>query len=264
MGVVFSIAPLSIAKIGTAVVGAFAGYCLVAHIWTLNDWADRRHDDRDPNKRERANQRRGVEGSRLLALSLLFLGVALGFFCFLPQRTFFVAMAIAGLGALYSLPGFPLKQLPVASSGLHFIGGLLHFLIGFSLFSAALPRGVAIGAFFALTFVAGHVTQEVQDCASDRQSGIRTTAVVFGPVPTFIAATALFAFAYLYLILLAWSGLVPMRLAWIAFPLMVVQLLSSVKVLRNGLGFDPVSALRERYRLLFGVIGLGILSMLFC
>jgi 4-hydroxybenzoate polyprenyltransferase len=163
---------------------------------------------------------------------------------------------------MYSLPTIGLKRWPVFSSLLHFLGGLLHFLMGYSLFAAVDWPAVAIAAFFALIFVAGHATQEVQDWASDRHNGVRTTAVLLGPVATFVAATALFAFAYAYLIALGLAGLVPVRLAYIAIFLLPIQLYSSMRVLRNGLGYDEVSSLREHYRVLFAIIGLGIMSLL--
>jgi 4-hydroxybenzoate polyprenyltransferase len=85
MGVVFSVGPLTVAKVLTALLFTLSGYLLIAHVWTLNDWADGRIDELDHNKADRAHRTRGIAGSRVLYLSLLFLGVALGLAWFLPK-----------------------------------------------------------------------------------------------------------------------------------------------------------------------------------
>ena len=63
-------------------------------------------------------------------------------------------MAIAGLSALYSAPAFHMKGVPLLNSALHLIGGLLHFLLGYSLLRPVDGRSLEIGCFFALIFAA--------------------------------------------------------------------------------------------------------------
>lgn len=76
-------------------------------------------------------------------------------------------------------------------------------------------RGILIALFFALTFTAGHLNQEVRDHEGDRATGHRTNAVAFGPVSAFIAGLGVFTLAYADLSLLAWMGLVPALLGWV-------------------------------------------------
>ena len=65
------------------------------------------------------------------------------------------------------------KRIPLLSSLPHLLGGLLHFLLGYSLFEPIDGRGVLIALFFALTFTAGHLNQEVRDHEGDQVNGLR-------------------------------------------------------------------------------------------
>ena len=77
--------------------------------------------------------------------------------------------------------------MPLVSSVSHFIGGLLHFWLGYSLFSPIDRRAILIAPFFALIFMAGHANQEVQDQdVLIRKGRIRTNAVVFGKTAVFL------------------------------------------------------------------------------
>ncbi len=263
MGLVFAMGRMRSSAIVPVLVFAVASFCLVAHIWTLNDWTDGRADGLDPNKTSRSFVGRGIAGSTFLCLSLLFLGIAFGLFVLLPLRTFVMAAAVALLGLCYSLPRFGLKQMPLAAGAIHLMGGGLHFLLGYSALAPLGPRAFMLAGFFGLVFAAGHSTQEVQDWSSDRHNGTRTAAVRLGPRTVFAAAAVIFVLAYLYLFFLGLSGWAPLRLAVLVVPLLPLQTLWFIRAWRSGLGFDQVSFLRERYRLLFGVIGLGIASTLF-
>ena len=52
------------------------------------------------------------------------------------STTLLIALALAILGGLYSAPWLPGKGAPVFNSALHLAGGLLQFLMGYSLFLA--------------------------------------------------------------------------------------------------------------------------------
>ena len=58
------------------------------------------------------------------------------------------------LSTLYSLPWFDWKGRPLLSSAAHLIGGVLHFLLGYSLGGRLDGRGLVIAVFFALIFAA--------------------------------------------------------------------------------------------------------------
>lgn len=149
------------------------------------------------------------------------------------------------------------------SSAAHLAGGVLHFLLGWSVFAGIDCKALLVASFFALTFTAGHATQEVQDCDADRARGIRTNAAVFGKKTVFIAACIGFALAYGDLLWLALGGMLPRALALLPPVLVPLQLYWSLSVLRGGLKTGDVGRLRDRYRALFAVIGAGMVATVF-
>src|SRR5262249_32269009 len=138
---------------------------------------------------------------------------------------------------------------------LHFIGGSLHFLLGYATFTAVDTRGVAISIFFALVFTAGHLMQETRDFEGDQRNGIRTNAVVFGKERTFLAGFVLFTAAYGLLSAFAAFGIVP-RVLMLAAALYPLHLWASWRALHAGLSFESLRWLRRCYRLLYAVIGI--------
>ena len=151
----------------------------------------------------------------------------------------------------YSHPALSAKSAPVLSSLPHLLGGLLHFLLGYSLFDALDRRGILIGFFFALTFTAGHLNQEVRDHEGDRVNGLRTNAVFFGKERTFLAGLVLFMLAYADLAWLAFRGLIPAALGVLPLVLGPIHLALSVRAMRRGLSFDSVGRLQRGYRTLY-------------
>jgi len=227
---------------------------LVAHVFVLNDWSGMHSDLRDPNRTSGLVATSGIGRGQLaglwialLALSLLLLGP-------LGSQTLIIALAISGLSALYSAPGVLIKGVPIINSALHFFGGVLHFLLGYSVFGPVDPRGLAIGCFFALVFVAGHLTHEARDNDADLLNGIRTNAVTFGKARGFAAGLVLFTVADLLLVVLAARGAVPRPLVLIA-ALYPLHLYWSFKALRAGLDFENIRRLQVRYRALYAAVG---------
>lgn len=243
--------------------GAFllASMLLVAHIFSLNDWAGISADRNDPNKAADVFLTKGLTRRAVLTLSLGLLAASLLIFALVRLRTLPIAAAIAILGMIYSHPAVNAKGTPLLSSTPHLLGGLLHFLLGYALFAPVDARGVLIALYFALTFTAGHLNQEVRDHEGDRASGIRTNAVGFGERPAFVAGFAVFTIAYAHLGVLAWTGLVPraIGLALLLYPLHAYW---TWRTWQAGLGFATITRLQARYRAIYGVIGLLMLAAL--
>jgi 4-hydroxybenzoate polyprenyltransferase len=255
LGALFSMGRLTLANAAALALLAAGSTCLVAHVFVLNDWSGMTADLRDPNRTNEVFINRGVARAgighlwmALLALGLLLLG-ALGW------RSLTIAVMIAGLSALYSAPASHIKGVPVLNSALHFAGGLLHFLLGYSIFRAPDGRGIEIGAFLALVFTAGHLTHETRDSESDTLNGIRTNAVRFGKRRNFIAGLVLFTLADVLLIALALRGIVPVSPLVVA-ALYFMHVYWSWQTMRAGLTFDSVRWLQVRYRFRYAAIGL--------
>ena len=129
------------------------------------------------------------------------------------------------------------------------------FLGGFSLERC----GLVISLFFGLVFAGDHLNHEVRDYEGDLLNGIRTSAVVFGCRRTFLASLCTFTAAYAILAGLATLGILPRLLLW--SPIMwFLHVAWSLRALQRGLGFETVSWMQRRYRLLFALIGLAMLA----
>ncbi|HEX7833702.1 MAG TPA: UbiA family prenyltransferase [Thermoanaerobaculia bacterium] len=261
LGAAFAIGHPALRDLVPLTILVVANIFLVTHIFLLNDWSGLTTDLADPNKAARVFTARGVGRKEMAAVTAGFLVVSLLLFGVLGPVTFGLSLGIAVLSALYSLPVFNWKGVPLLNSIAHLTGGILHFLLGYSIGRDVDQRGVAIGAFFALIFVAGHLTQEIRDHAGDAISGIRTNAVIFGLKRTFIASLILFALAHLVLLALAFQGLLP-RAVGVVSVLFVLQLYWSIQTLRTGLTYGSVCRLQTRYRVLYAVIGFAMIAAL--
>jgi 4-hydroxybenzoate polyprenyltransferase len=261
LGAAFALRHPAAAKLGPLAILVVANVLLMAHIFLLNDWAGLTSDLIDPNKTAGVFTARGVGRREIGALAAALLALSLLLFSRLGPRVLGLAGAIATLSALYSLPRFNWKGRPLLNSAAHLAGGVLHFLLGYSLGSAIDGRGFAIGTFFALTFAAGHLTQEVRDHQGDALNAIRTNAVIFGPRRTFAAGLALFTLAYALLLLLALQGILPRPLAALA-ALYPLHLYWSLRTLAEGLTYASIRRLQARYRALYALLGLAMMAAL--
>jgi 4-hydroxybenzoate polyprenyltransferase len=261
LGAAFAIRHPAAENVGPLAMLLVANVCLMAHIFMLNDWSGLTTDLTDPNKTAGVFTARGVGRKEIGGLAAGLLVLSLLLFSRLGPSTLWLALAIATLSALYSLPHFNWKGRPLLSSAAHLAGGALHFLLGYSLGNAIDRRGLAIATFFALTFAAGHLTQEVRDHQGDVLNAIRTNAVIFGPRRTFAASLALFTLAHALLLLLALQGILPHPLAAL-IALYPVHLRWSLKTLAEGLTYASIRRLQARYRVLYAIIGLATVAAL--
>jgi 4-hydroxybenzoate polyprenyltransferase len=259
IGAVLSLPAWTAGNVLRFAVFAVASCCLVAHVYVLNDWSGIHGDLRDPNRAARSLTTKGVSRTELGWLAAALLTASLLLFALVGKVTLVLAVAIATLSALYSAPLFHMKGAPFFNSLLHFIGGALHFLLGYAAFAALDARGVAIGCFFALVFTAGHLTHEARDCEGDLLNGIRTNAVVFGRRRNFLVGFSLFTAAYALLVALAAFGVVP-RILVLAAVLYPVHLFASLRAIRTGLSFESLSRLQRCYRALYAIIGLVMVA----
>ncbi len=260
-GAVFALRDLSVKIILPMAILAIANLLLMAHVFLINDWSGLTGDLEDPNKAASVFAARGVGRKAVARISAGLVAASLALFGYLGRDMLLLAAAIAMLSALYSLPRFNLKGRPVFNSVAHLTGGILHFLLGYSLFSTIDGRGIAIAMFFALTFVAGHLTQEVRDRDGDSLNGIGTNAVIFGSRRTFLAGLIVFGLAYAVLVGMAVGGILPLPLAAMGF-LYFIHLRWSLRTLREDLSYASIVKLQGRYRALYSLIGLSMIVAL--
>ena len=257
LGAIFAMQTLTMETAAELALLAAASICLVGHVFVLNDWSGMNADLRDPNRASMVFSARGVSGRKVGNLGVALLILSLLLLSPLGVRPLVIALLMAGLSALYSAPAAHVKGVPVLNSVVHLAGGILHFLLGYSVFRAVDGRGVTIGCFFALIFAAGHLTHETRDSASDLLNGIRTNAVTFGKARSFTAGLVFFTIADILLVVLATRDIVPHLLVIVA-ALYPLHFYWSLQALRAGLTFESVRRLQMRYRALYAGIGLTI------
>jgi 4-hydroxybenzoate polyprenyltransferase len=259
IGTMFSIGSLAADKMLMLAVFAVGSCSLVAHVYVLNDWSGIDGDLRDPNRAARTFIAKGVSRTEFGLLAIALLAFSLLLFALFGRIPFALALTIAGLSALYSAPVFSMKGLPLLNSLLHFVGGAVHFLLGYAAFAAVDARGLAVSCFFGLVFTAGHLTHEARDCEADELNVIRTNAVAFGRTRSFFASLALFTAAYALLVGLAAWGTLP-RMLMLAAVLYLAHFLAALRAMRAGLGFESLRRLQRCYRMLFALIGVMMVT----
>ncbi len=252
----FSLERSGVIRLGLLLLGSLA---LTSHIFVLNDWAGHRSDTCDLRRAARVFARRGISRRRVAQVAIALLIFANTAFAAVGGPAMLLGAAVAALSLLYSCSPSLGKSTPIAASINHLLGGALHFLLGYTLSHSLDAKGLAISLFFGLVFAGGHLNQEVRDYEGDLLNGIHTSAVVFGRRRTFLASLCIFAAAYATLVGLATLGVLPRLLRWsvIGWLLHVAWFL---RALQRGLGFETALWMQRRYRLLFALIGLAMLT----
>jgi 4-hydroxybenzoate polyprenyltransferase len=261
LGAAFALRHPAAEQMGPLAILMVANVCLVAHIFVLNDWSNLQSDLTDASKAADVFTARGVAHKEMGALAAGLLLMSLLLFSRLGPTTLYIALGIAALSALYSLPHFNWKGRPLLNSAAHLAGGVLHFLLGYSLGNVLDRRGLVTATFFAITFAAGHLTQEIRDYDGDVRNSIRTNAVIFGPRRTFTASLALFTLSQALLLFLALQGTLPRALAALVV-LYPLHLRWSLQALAEGLTHASICRLQARYRALYAVVGLAVVVAL--
>ena len=252
----FSLERWGLIRLGLLLLGSLA---LTAHIFVFNDWAGYSSDIRDPRRATLVFVRQGISRRQVARVAIALLILANVAFAAVGRPAILFGAAIAAFSFLYSCsPNFG-KRTPIVGSINHLLGGALHFLLGYSLFHALDASGLVISLFFGLVFAGGHLNHEVRDYEGDLLNGIRTSAVVFGCRRTFLASLCTFTAAYAILVGLAALGILPRLLLWSPI-VWLLHVAWSLRALQRGLGFETASWMQRRYRLLFALIGLAMLT----
>ncbi len=232
---------------------------LTAHIFVFNDWAGYSSDIRDPQREKLVFAQQGISRREVANVAIALLIFANVAFAVVGGLTMLIGATIAALSFLYSCSANFGKSTPIMGSINHLLGGSLHFLLGYTLVHPLDTNGLVISLFFGLVFAGGHLNQEVRDYDGDFLNKIRTTAVVFGRQRTFLVSLGTFTAAYAIVAGLAALGVLPKLLLWSPI-VWLLHVAWSVRALQNGLGFETALWMQRRYRLLFALIGIAMLT----
>lgn len=227
---------------------------LTAHVFVVNDWAGHATDAHDP--RRAGNDR--VTRRDLGQLAVALLAVAAALLAAADTGALLLGAGIAALSAAYSCGPVLSKATPFGASVNHVTGGILHFLMGYTLVRDPDAEAAVLSLVFGLVFAAGHLNQEVRDREADRAAGLRTSAVLFGPRRVLVASFALFTAAYGLLLALAATDVLP-GVALATGPIWVAHAAFTRQALRRESPGEAALRLQRRYRVLFAIVGVLLL-----
>jgi len=163
-------------------------------IYLYNDFIDRNLDLWDP-KKPRLFENFSPGALLFLKLFLyLFPFFSLCLFIFLSSPWIFFIFLF---GFLYSAPGIYFKGKPFFPLLLHFFGGTLYFLFGYTPFSSVDLSSFFLAIMCGLLFSAGNLTQELRDYDVDTVGKLHTTAIYLGKRGTYILSAILLFSGYL-------------------------------------------------------------------
>lgn len=171
----------------------------VMAVYSLNSFADYKGDIQSQRLKIIGNLAKSTYLTLLILFVVLFsmISISLGIIVFLTSIFSF------SLWIVYYLPPFRLKSTFLAGTFAHFVGGILHFHIGYNCYETFDKISIAVATYFALLLCTGHLHHEMIDYEADKNSGNRTTAVRIGLdkihyLRTLIAATALIYLSTIY------------------------------------------------------------------
>lgn len=229
----------------------------VAHVFTLNDWADAEVDAGDPEKTTRF-ERFGLSTRHVFVGSCVLGAAGLAASALSSPTGVIWGLGVVICGWLYSHPRIYAKGIPVLSSACHALGQIPLFMLGYTAAHALSARPLCLALVFSLTFAAGHLVQETIDRAADKSAGICTNAVRFGPEKALLASFVLFtaAFAQLTLAALLLRAM-PLAAAFGALTYPVYALSFFRLVYSKGSKLTPrrLGAHRNVYRAVFAALG---------
>ena len=173
---------------------AAAIFSLFTAIYAFNGFAGTEDDKHNSRLADLAGKRRSFIVT--LAVSLLF-SLAL-FFLIKPVLALFSAVSFL-LWCVYSFPKKGFKYRPIFGTLIHFVGQIIHFLMGCAVLAPIDKLSAAVSVYFALLFSAGHINHELIDHDADEKAGTKTGAVCFGVSSWEKVSFALFSLAALYI-----------------------------------------------------------------
>lgn len=229
----------------------------VAHVFTLNDWADAEVDAGDPAKTTRF-KRFGLSRRHVFVGSCVQGAAGLAASALSSSTGVIWGLGVVVCGWLYSHPKSYAKGIPVFSSACHALGQIPLFMLGYAATHAVSARPLALALVFGFIFAAGHLVQEAIDRAADESAGVCTNAVRFGPEKALFASFALFTAAFAQLTLAAVHlRALPQAAAYgaLAYPVYALSFFRLVYSKGSKLAPRRLAAHRNVYRAIFAALG---------
>lgn len=224
IGFFFSISSLDKESFFKFPVFVLTSYFLIFSIYCYNAGAGSKKDKNNI----RLKNLKTIGGNTFYILSFIFLSISLFLGLFFSKVFLVLTLIIFVIWIIYSHPLFGLKHRAVWGTILHFISQIFHFNLGFSVFKTPCLYSLFVSIIFAISFSVGHLLHEIIDYNSDKESGSKTTAVVFGIKYSGILALVLTIINLLFLLLIFYYNVIN-NLVFVsfAFPLLSHTILFS-------------------------------------
>ena len=234
---------------------AAAIFSLFTAIYAFNGFAGTEDDKHNSRLADLAGKRR----SFIVTLVVSLLVSLLIFFLIKPVLAAFSAVSFL-LWCVYSFPKKGFKYRPILGTLIHFVGQIIHFLMGYTVLAPIDKGGAAASIYFALLFSAGHINHELIDHDADEKSGIKTGAVCFGVSSWEKVSFALFLTAALYISALC---VIEKELAAVCFPFIIAGIIHIIfKICTLKKPAIQAKFLEERrfYRILYFAAGIVFIA----
>ena len=234
---------------------AAAIFFLFTAIYAFNGWAGTEDDKHNSRLAGLAGKRRYF----IVTLAVSFLLSLVLFFLIRPLLALFSCISFL-LWAIYSFPKKGFKYRPVLGTMIHFIGQIIHFLMGYTVLAPLDKGSAAASVYFALLFSAGHINHELIDHDADEKSGIKTGAVRFGVSAWEKVSFALFLTAALYISALS---MIEKELLSTCFPFIIAGIIHIIfKICTFKKASAQAKFLEERlfYRILYFAAGIVFIA----
>lgn len=233
---------------GLAVVCALLG----ASLGGFNDLFDA---DLDRASRLR---RSPVSDGRASRRALAMVSVALGALGLVAAAGLGVPVAASALFALwlvYAAPPLRLKKRLLLSNLANLVGGGLVAALGVRAVGGSTADSLWLGVYAGLLVCAGHLNHQAADVDADREAGVRSVAVRWGPAVATNCAPAFVVASTAWLAAAARAGAIPWRAFWPLAAASVVYMVAWVRVMRTPGDTKETTRFRARYRLAYLIAG---------
>ena len=198
----------------TVILFCLSTFPLVIYVYTFNSWGGRNADSHNKRLDDHPVLTGEMSERELRYLAYAGLITNLILYWVLFPRCFVLAPLIALNWTAYSHPRVMAKARPIAGTTVHFIGGVLQVLLGYVVISGFDLKGLLFAVYFSMVFSAGHLNHEVKDYNADKEAGLRTNAIVFGPRFMLNIAFALFTISFFYLLFLSLGNRLSLVETW--------------------------------------------------
>ena len=234
---------------------AAAIFSLFTAIYAFNGLAGTEDDKHNSRLADLAGKRRSFIVT--IAVSLV-----ISIVLFLLIKPVLAAFSVVSflLWCVYSFPKKGFKYRPLLGTLIHFIGQIIHFLMGYAVLAPVDEKSAAASVYFALLFSAGHINHELIDHDADEKSGIRTGAVCFGVSAWEKISLALFTLAACYISALS---VLEKELLKVCFPFIIAGIIHIIfKICTFKKPSAQAKFLEERhfYRILYFAAGIVFIA----